>query len=72
MEKAATLLPQDNATILLRTREARQVIPQELIDKARTNGIRQDTLYHRITRGWDLEKATTLPLIKTGRRSKVS
>ena len=39
---------------------------QELIDLAKSNGIRWKTFYARVTRGWDPLKAATTGLTKKG------
>lgn len=39
---------------------------QEMIDLAKSNGIRWRTFYHRVSRGWDPLKAATTELKKKG------
>lgn len=72
-EKAATYPHQSRSESIKRIIEKHRVYPEDLLEKARVNGIGKRSFYQRIKKlGWEMERAATHPLNKTGRPRTVN
>lgn len=74
-QEAAATTPEYTYAEAIRKRHANEtnkVIPKDLIAIAKSNGIKYDTLYQRIiNRKWDIERATTEPVVDAITRGKM-
>jgi hypothetical protein len=62
-EKAATTPVMKQVEVNAMRWGDQRVVPEDLIERAATNGISKDTLYHRLFRShWDPERAATTPI----------
>jgi hypothetical protein len=70
-EEAATTPVTDFSTVVMKAAEAKRRYPVEVIEKAEKNGIKYNTFLSRMRKGWDMEKAATMPPIPLNERNKV-